>query len=24
VPYNPDWVLSKLDIRLRTPTPPSS
>ncbi|OQD72698.1 hypothetical protein PENANT_c225G09064 [Penicillium antarcticum] len=24
VPYNPDRVISKLDIRLRTPTPPSS
>jgi hypothetical protein len=24
IPYNPDRVLSKLDIRLRTPTPPSS
>ena len=24
MPYNPDRVISKLDIRLRTPTPPSS
>ena len=24
VPYDPDRVISKLDIRLRTPTPPSS
>jgi hypothetical protein len=24
VPYNPERVLSKLDIRLRTPTPPNS
>jgi hypothetical protein len=24
IPYNPDRVISKLDIRLRTPTPPSS
>jgi hypothetical protein len=24
MPYNPDRVLSKLNIRLRTPTPPSS
>jgi hypothetical protein len=24
VPYNPERVLSKLDIRLRTPTPPTS
>ena len=24
MPYNPDQVISKLDIRLRTPTPPSS
>jgi hypothetical protein len=24
VPYNPDRVVSKLDIRIRTPTPPSS
>ena len=24
MPYNPDRVLSKLNIRLRTPTPPRS
>jgi hypothetical protein len=24
MPYNPDRVISKLDIRLRTPTPPLS
>jgi hypothetical protein len=24
IPYNPDRVILKLDIRLRTPTPPSS
>jgi hypothetical protein len=24
VPYNPERVISKLDVRLRTPTPPSS
>ena len=24
IPYNPDTVISKLDIKLRTPTPPPS
>jgi hypothetical protein len=24
IPLNPDWVLSQLNIQLRTPTPPGS
>ena len=24
VPYDPDRVISKLDVRIRTPTPPTS